>query len=121
MHEHGLGDQVLHSLADRLAEVPPGGRLLVRLRASELSGLAAGPLQVVMDHARQHHGIPQVVVELTCEGLLGRCERCGRVVEVDEGLTCQTCGAAEVTLCAGDTVLIEEAAVCGPEEAGASG
>ena len=80
----------------------------MRLRVSELSGLTAPALQAAFDHAHACHEGPQVVIDLQCDGLLGRCERCGKVVEVTPDLACAQCGATGVTLAAGETLLVEE-------------
>jgi Zn finger protein HypA/HybF involved in hydrogenase expression len=86
-------------------------RVVVRLRVSELSGLTAPALQAAFDHAHACHAGPQVEVDLRCEGLLGHCARCGRVVEVTPDLACAECGDTGVTLAAGETLLIEEISV----------
>jgi Zn finger protein HypA/HybF involved in hydrogenase expression len=112
MHEHGLGDLILRDLEPSFAAVPPGGGLRVRARVSEVSGLSAGPLQQALDHAHEHHAAPPIHLELLSDGLLGRCTACGAVSVVNEDLACPVCKSTEVTLCAGETLLIEEVTVC---------
>lgn len=108
MHEHGLCEPVLDRVRQCLPADWPGGRLVVRLRVSELSGLSQPALQAAFDHAHECHGGPQIEVELSGEGLLGHCPRCGQVVEVTPDLACASCGATEVPLAAGEALLIEE-------------
>jgi Zn finger protein HypA/HybF involved in hydrogenase expression len=112
MHEHGLGDLILRDLEPSFAAVPPGGCLRVRARVSEISGLATGPLQQALDHAHEHHTAPPIHLELLADGLLGRCAGCGAVSMVNEDLTCPVCQSTAVSLCAGETLLIEEVTVC---------
>jgi len=114
MHEHGICQMILHQIEEVFPEVPPGGKLVLQLRASEISGLSAAPLQQGMDHAHEQHQAPPIEVHLRCDGLLGRCTSCATVVEVTEDLRCTVCGGEQVTLCAGDTMLIEEVSVSPP-------
>ncbi|HEY3398203.1 MAG TPA: hydrogenase/urease maturation nickel metallochaperone HypA [Armatimonadota bacterium] len=108
MHEHGLGEGVLSALADYLTKVPPGRRLRVHLRASEMSGLSQGALQAALDHAAVDHGTPPVEVWLHADGLLGACAPCGQTVEVTSDLCCAVCGSDQITLAGGETLLVEE-------------
>ena len=45
MHEHGVGDLILHDLEHYFPTVPAGGCLRVRARVSEISGLTSEALQ----------------------------------------------------------------------------
>ena len=108
MHEHGLCDPVLKVVRDRLPAEWPGGRVLVRLRVSELSGLTEPALQAAFDHAHECHQGPQIELHLHDDGLLGTCPRCGEAVAVTPELACARCGQTGVTLAAGETLLIEE-------------
>jgi Zn finger protein HypA/HybF involved in hydrogenase expression len=108
MHEHSLCDPILQVVREQLPAERPDGRVLVRLRVSELSGLTQPALQAAFDHAYECHEGPQVELHLLDEGLLGHCRRCGQVVEVTADLTCARCGANGVTLAAGETLLVEE-------------
>lgn len=112
MHEHGVGDLILHDLEGHFPAVPPGGYLHVRARVSEISGLTPQALQMAMDHAHEQHEAPPIRLELLTEGLLGRCQDCGAVTVVSEDLACSACGSARVNLCGGETVLIEEVSIC---------
>jgi Zn finger protein HypA/HybF involved in hydrogenase expression len=107
MHEQGLCDPVLKVVRDRLPAECREGRVLVRLRVSELSGLTEPALQAAFDHAHECHQGPQIELHLLDEGLLGQCRRCG-VVEVTPELACARCGESGVKLAAGETLLIEE-------------
>lgn len=80
----------------------------MRLRVSELSGLTQAALQAAFDHAHESHQGPRVEVDLRSDSLLGRCEHCGEVVAITGELACTRCGASEVALAAGETLLIEE-------------
>ncbi len=111
MHEHGLCEPVLAKVCQCLPADWRGGRLVVSLRVSELSGLSESALQAAFDHAYQCHAGPQIEVRLCAEGLLGHCPRCGQVVEVSPDLTCATCGETRVSLAGGETLLIEEITV----------
>ena len=112
MHEHGLADDILKAVAPRFAEVPPGCYLRLRLRVSELSGLRPEPLQLALDHAHEQHEAPLIRLELHHDGLLGQCADCERLVVVGEDLRCADCGGERVELRAGESVLIEDVAVC---------
>lgn len=114
MHEHGVCDTLLREVKPVFPEVPPGGKLILRLRASEIAGLQPEPLQQGMDHAHEQHEAPPIEVHLRCEGLLGHCANCATVVEVTEDLRCAVCGGQQVTLCAGDTLVIEEMSISPP-------
>lgn len=120
MHEHGLCDPILKVVQDRLPACGPGGRVRVRLRVSEISGLTEPALQAAFDHAHECHEGPRIEVELLAEGLLGKCERCGEVVQVTPELRCARCGGTGVTLAAGETLLIEEISVVPGETAPAA-
>lgn len=111
MHEHGLCEPVLDRVRQCLPADWSGGRLVVRLRVSELSGLSEPALQAAFDHAHECHAGPQIEVELRAEGLLGRCPRCGQVVEVTPELACAVCGTTGLPLAAGEALLIEEITV----------
>lgn len=116
MHEHGVGDLILHDLEHYFPTVPAGGCLRVRARVSEISGLTSEALQAALDHAHEQHEAPPIRLEVLTEGLLGRCRDCGTVTPVSEDLVCGACGSGEVTLCGGETVLIEEVSVCSAGE-----
>jgi Zn finger protein HypA/HybF involved in hydrogenase expression len=118
LHEHGLGDLILHDLEPRFSSVPAGGCLQVRVRASEISGLSQEVLQQALDHSQEHHGTPPVRLELVSDALLGRCAACGTVTRVNDDLSCGVCKSSAVTLCAGETILIEEVTVCPPAAGG---
>ena len=118
MHEHGLGDLILHDIEDRFPAVPAGGHLEVRVRFSELSGVIQEALQAAMDHAAEHHHAPPVHLEVVSDGLLGRCADCGAVSAVNEDLACLVCKSTRVSLCAGETMLIEEVRICPTEVPG---
>jgi Zn finger protein HypA/HybF involved in hydrogenase expression len=108
MHEHGVGDLILRDLKDRFSAVPPGGYLYARVRVSEISGLTAEALQTAMDHAQEQHETPPIQLEILAEWLLGRCLACGEVTTVGKELVCRLCQSDTVSLCGGETVLIEE-------------
>ena len=118
MHEHGLGDAILHDLEHCFAEVPPGGSLHVRVRFSELAGVTPEALQAAMDHAAEDHDSPPIRLEVLTDGLLGRCAECGAVGLVNDDLGCRGCKSTQVSLCAGETILIEEVTICPPADAG---
>ena len=116
VHEHGLGDLLLTGLHDRLAALAPGSGLRVRVRVSEISGLTPDALQQALDHACEHHGVPPIALDLLSEGLLGRCPTCECAVRLNDDLACSGCGDTRATICAGETLLIEEVTVCPAEE-----
>lgn len=116
MHEHGLGDLLLNGLESQIATLPTGCGLRVRVRVSEISGLTPAALQQALDHACEHHGAPPVALELIAEGLLGRCPACAASVRLNDDLSCSVCGETGATICAGETLMIEEVTVCPAEE-----
>jgi Zn finger protein HypA/HybF involved in hydrogenase expression len=116
VHEHGLGDLLLTGLHDHLAALPPGRGLRVRVRVSEIAGLTQDALQQALDHVCEHHGAPPIALELISDGLLGRCPTCASAVPLNDDLACSVCGDTHATICAGETLLIEEVTVCPAEE-----
>lgn len=107
MHEHGVADRILEAIL-RHPDRPEHGRpLAVTVLVSELGGPDPDALQDSLDHVCEHMGLPVIELNLRSVELLGQCRKCGRTGAMGAGLVCPFCGATDVRLCGGETVVVE--------------
>jgi len=106
MHEHGLADQILQTVLhhpDRPQQALPRA---ITVWVAELGGISQDALQANLDHVCEHHGFPRIELCIETVPLLGCCNACQETSPLGEDMLCPACGAQDVRLCGGETVII---------------
>jgi len=106
MHEHGIADHILHTVLNHPHRPPQAIPQTLTVLVSELGGVSEEALQASLDHVCEHEGLPPVALRVETVPLLGCCNACHATSPLEEDMTCPACGAREVRLCGGETVVI---------------
>ena len=77
------------------------------IKLSRMSSVTPDVVRQCFQQASSRHGLKDIDIEVEIVPLLGECQRCESVVEIDRVLCCKSCGTVRVQIGDHNTLLIE--------------
>ncbi len=78
-----------------------------RVKIGERASVTPELMKLFFTRASDRTGLHDVHLDVEIVPLLGECEKCNKIVEVDSVLCCKSCGSLHVQLCDHGVVLID--------------
>lgn len=110
MPEHRLLEAIIAALKDAMDEQDGERITRAEIKLGEQASVTSELIESLL-HEREEYGLDSADLTIEIVPILGECEKCEKVVEIDSGLCCKECGSPYVTLGDHNTVLVSSCEV----------
>lgn len=111
MPEHRLIEAIVASLKEAMDQ-QDGQRIThAEVKLGERASVTPETVEMYLRRREDECGLDSAELNIEIVSILGECEKCEKVVEIDSGLCCKECGSPYITLADDNTVLVSSCEV----------